>query len=64
MVAGQSLTGVLELCVELTEGTPVFVLQLPPLAEAGFGRRLLLHSALVGHLGGTLRAEVGGHVAR
>lgn len=41
----------------------MFVLQFPPLVEAGFGRRLLLHFALIGQFGGTLRAEVSGDVS-
>lgn len=38
-------------CAEHTEGASVFVLELPPLVEAGLGRRLLLHFALMGHFG-------------
>lgn len=47
-----------------TERASVFVLQLPPLVEARFGWRLLLHSALTGQFGWTLRAEVSGDMTR
>lgn len=38
-------------CVVHTERASVFVLEFPPLVETSFGRRLLLHFALVGHFG-------------
>lgn len=49
-------------CVVHTERASVFVLQFPPLVEASLGRRLLLQSALTGHFGRTLGAEVSGDV--
>ncbi|TNN35423.1 hypothetical protein EYF80_054416 [Liparis tanakae] len=46
-------------------GVPPEALEEHPTAEkrAGLGRRLLLHFALIGQLGGALGAEVRGHVA-